>query len=161
MGQQSRPLAQKSTSDLRKMVEADPLNTNLRDSVRYELKFRNRSAARQLLEELGGGSSEQPRIARRRRATDAQELSEPECDELRAVFEALRTTFTERGSVLARWGMSESMPQDMLEEVMSCWAARCTDTPDQLGRSQQTLRVDLECLGIGLSARGSKRGTGS
>ena len=161
MGQKNRPLMQKGTADLRKMVEADPTNIELRNSVISELGFRDRAGARQLLRELSGEPKAQPRPPRRQATTGAQEPVVPECDELRAVLESLRTTFTERGSVLARWGMSESMPQDMLEEVMSCWAARCTDSPDGLGRSQQTLRDDLGRLGIRLTARGPRKGAGS
>lgn len=56
--------------------------------------------------------------------------------------EDLRLTFTVEAELLARWGMTPSMPLDMQELIFTEWAKRLPQAPDVLGRSVESLEAD-------------------
>lgn len=57
-------------------------------------------------------------------------------------FESLRRTFTARSEVLARWGVNEQLPVELLNLVFSEWEKVLTDAPDASGRSIARLESD-------------------
>jgi hypothetical protein len=58
-------------------------------------------------------------------------------------YELLRKSFTAEAELLARWGMTASIPDDLMERVFSNWVERLTSTPDQWGRTVDSARRDL------------------
>lgn len=58
-------------------------------------------------------------------------------------YELLRKSFTAESELLARWGMTASIPDDLMERVFSNWVERLTSTPDQWGRTVDSARRDL------------------
>jgi hypothetical protein len=77
-------------------------------------------------------------------------FGESDCPALEARYELLRATFSEQGEVLARWGLTESMPVDFLVKIMSLWAEKFSGGYTHVIRSQEQLLKDCKFLGIAL-----------
>jgi hypothetical protein len=58
-------------------------------------------------------------------------------------YEWLRKSFTAESELLARWGMTASLPDDLMENLFAKWIERLTSTPDQWGRTVDSARRDL------------------
>jgi len=54
----------------------------------------------------------------------------------------LRTTFTAEAEILAKWGMTPSLPTAGRAVVVEWWRAQLTLVPDAMGRSADTLDRD-------------------
>ncbi len=59
-------------------------------------------------------------------------------------LKALRDTFTPRGELLARWGMTESLPDELLEVVIREWKRLLQNPETAQGRSTTDLDRDLD-----------------
>ena len=66
--------------------------------------------------------------------------------ELAQQLEILRTTFTAESEILARWGMTETLPIHLRNIIMDEWGRTLEDEPDQLGRSRERLKKDKKAL---------------
>ena len=61
-----------------------------------------------------------------------------------ACLKALRATFTPRGELLARWGMTESLPDELIEVVVREWKRLLKNPEAAQGRSSTDLDRDLD-----------------
>ena len=113
---------QSLTADDLKSLSADP---SLHPAIIHELSFRRTAKARSLLRELGG----QP---------NASEVS----DVYREKYEALRATMTEAGELLAQWGMTETLPSNIIELVLVEWSKLIS----QIGFRDRRTQNDLDEL---------------
>lgn len=74
------------------------------------------------------------------------ELLGPEARDTAQRLAALRETYTEEAEVLARWGITTALPNDMRTQLLAQWKTRMTDQPDQFGRSRVVLEADTARL---------------
>lgn len=74
------------------------------------------------------------------------ELLGPEARDIAQRLAALRETYTEEAEVLARWGITTALPNDMRAQLLAQWKTRMTDQPDQFGRSRAVLEADTARL---------------
>lgn len=79
------------------------------------------------------------------------------CKDLLARYETLRATFSERGEILARWGITDALPGDMKETVALMWFGRVTDEEDGVGRTLKKLVSDMKYLGISIPIPSARR----
>jgi hypothetical protein len=68
----------------------------------------------------------------------------PEARDAVAQLKVLRETYTEGAELLARWGATTALPDDILSLLFDAWAEAVTDQPDEFGRSRVTLQRDME-----------------
>lgn len=161
-----------SLGDLTAIVDDPASPPELLSEVEYELRHRTTKGAKHLLARLSGNSVSR---ASKERApevgggqpshpTTLESVDKPsafptetqtENDHARDIktqFAALRATFTAESEILARWGLTSAMPEDMVQLVLENWAGRVTDEPDDMGRSRTSLSRDsarLAELGAG------------
>ena len=58
----------------------------------------------------------------------------------------LRTTFTAEAEILAKWGITPSLPADARATVVAWWRSRLTRVPDAMGRTIEVLDRDLAAV---------------
>ena len=109
-------------------------------SLQYELNHRNSKAAGKLLVQVNeklGASLEEP-----------EDLSiwKFEYINIKKRHDCLRATFTIEGEILARWGMTGSIPRELEEKVFEYWSNSTTSTEDEFGRTSAQLSGDIERL---------------
>lgn len=68
--------------------------------------------------------------------------------DLETRYQLLRATFTSEGEILARWGMTASLPAEMEAAVFQTWRSRLAAGPDEMGRDLMQLAQDLERLSM-------------
>lgn len=68
-------------------------------------------------------------------------LTDPEVAQC---LKALRDTFTPRGELLARWGMTESLPDELIEVVIREWKRLLKNPEAAQGRSSRDLDRDFD-----------------
>jgi len=144
-----RPYISKSVIELRQIAVANPNDTKILGDVKIELSHRKSSAAKSLLAEIESGPVAPPVSSPKpREQIPESSLGESECAALEARYELLRATFSEQGSVLARWGLTESMPNDLLVKVVSLWIDEFNGGYAHVIRSREQLLKDCKFLGI-------------
>ena len=74
------------------------------------------------------------------------ELLGPEAKDIAQRLAALRETYTEESEILAKWGITTALPEDLRTAILSQWVARLTEKPDQFGRTLATLEADTARL---------------
>lgn len=128
---------------------------NLHDStvilnLRHELSYRSTKSARQLLTEIDSGTTiSAPGPPPLAQVVSEMTTADHEMDHgLASRYEELRQTFTVKGSLLSRWGMTEIMPKDFMQAVIELWSTRITDVPDQFGRTKDLLIKNMLDLGF-------------
>ena len=158
-----RPLAQKGIAELEELIGQSGVDPSLVKDVIEELRFRSTSRATRLLAELEGrkGTSRPDRAKRKsaidrthsRKASSIPEMSESasvtDATSSRTLEEAyalLRETFTEDSEILAKWGMTSSMPEDLRKLVFNHWSRRISSKSDEFGRNDKRLHADLDQL---------------
>ncbi len=130
-------------------------------TLKHELEHRQTRAARALLEKvvaaLDGGTSPTrtpaaPRASPSTRRGPAPAAPTP-MDRSKQVavqpveppdYELLRASFTTEAELLARWGMTSSLPDDLMSMVFDGWCSRLKDLPDQFQRTVDAARKDRE-----------------
>ena len=141
----------KSVIQLRELALENLHDPSVIVKLKHELSFRTTKAARQLLAEIDSGAAISPPV----QPPVAQVVSEAITtdfavdNELTYRYEALRQTFTVKGSLLSRWGMTELMPNEFMQEIVKLWSTKISDTPDQYGRTKELLSKNMLDLGIG------------
>lgn len=141
MAAKRRKHAGTSIADLRRLANLDPGNVVQIDEIVEELSQRGTQVADVLrleLEELRAGLAGPGSTG----AAD-DEVGRTPCDLLRA-------TFTIAGEKLARWGMTEAMPRDIMSSVAALWAERVGESEDGAGRSLGRLRQDMAEVGVSI-----------
>jgi hypothetical protein len=138
--------------------------------IRHELSHRSTKKARELLARLAEGSSQtatdSPTPARPRKALldgtrrpsessgsegpsamPTETLERSDCSrEVLEQLDVLRTTFSLESEILARWGVTETLPCEIRQMVLRHWGGIVTDEPDRLGRSTTRLASDIRRL---------------
>jgi hypothetical protein len=71
-----------------------------------------------------------------------------DCESLLASYEMLRSTFSERGEVLSRWGMTDSMPIDLVEKIGSMWLEKLATGYGDAIRTYEQLEKDFKQLEV-------------
>lgn len=166
----ARPHRSKSVVDLTKLVDDKRVTKSTIAEVIDELSFRTTPKAKKLLARLkkqnpslDSGTSKpdtMPRPRRGHRSREPKPVDEngdgvvpreteslgPEAKGDAQRLAALRETYTEESEVLAKWGITTALPEDMRTAILTQWAARLTEKPDQLGRSLATLEADAARL---------------
>lgn len=157
----TRPHMNSSLADLTSMVDDPESTPELVAEVAEELRHRSTKGARSLLARLecrsvtpvSGREAQRPRDDRTPPWVDETSViptdTRVETEHSRDIatqFAALRATFTAESEILARWGLTSAMPDDMVRLVLEEWAGRLTDEPDGLGRSITSLSRDAARL---------------
>lgn len=144
-----RPYISKSVVQLREISAANPGDAKIIEDVKIELSHRKTSAAKSLLAEIESGpiSPPVPSTESRERIPKLN-MGESECAALEARYELLRATFSEQGAVLARWGLTESMPNDFITKVMALWFEEFSAGFTDVIRNKEQLLKDCKFLGI-------------
>jgi hypothetical protein len=146
---EKRIYSTKSLIELKQIASANMADSKVIEKIKHELGFRKKAAAKQLLSELEAGAPIS--LSPQRKTLDAPTSSasiHSDCVALEASYEVLRATFSEQGSVLARWGLTESMPNDLLIKVVSLWIEKFNGGYTHVIRSQEQLLKDCKFLGI-------------
>lgn len=157
MAAAKRPYVNLGVDALRQLAVDHRDDARVISELKEELGRRNVLAARRLLAELDSGGTVTAAQARKDGMGNSAG-SHSNSSELAERYEALRATFTEVGSILARWGMTESMPPEMRSRVAELWWSACSDVPDALGRDRQQLTNDMARVGVKFTAGRTKSG---
>jgi len=166
----ARPHRSKSIVDLTKLVDDKKVSQKTISEVMDELSYRTTPKAKKLLARLkkqhpssGSDASEPVTTHRPRRGKQSRkskpdddsgdgvmpsetELLGPEAKDIAQRLAALRETYTEESEILAKWGITTALPEDLRTAILSQWVARLTEKPDQFGRSLATLEADTARL---------------
>lgn len=146
-----RPLISLTIVDLTRMVD-DPSSTADVGLVAAELRYRKSNAAKKLLarldvagpsrvttaadERVGSGladdSTSQPTLEGKAR---------PLGSDVR--LSILRETYTEGAEILARWGMTTAIPDELFDLAVEWWRGCLGDAPDGFGRTVERLDEDV------------------
>jgi hypothetical protein len=62
---------------------------------------------------------------------------------LQQAFELLRESFTLEAEILARWGMTPTLPKVIVQSVFTAWRKVLKSGPDDRGRSLELLEQDM------------------
>ena len=156
MSTEKRVYSRKSAMELQQIAAANLGDVKVIEKIKHELAFRSTPAAKKLLSELSAGGSisltpqSKPRVA-----VDISGSVHKDCEMLKASYELLRLTFTEQGELLARWGLTESMPVDLLEKIRFMWIEKLTSG---YGHAIQTLeQLDKDFKQLEISVPGLKK----
>lgn len=84
--------------------------------------------------------------ATRRAGTPARDGDADDLDVLRARLRVFESIYGLRGEVLARWGMTDEMPVEIMGRVFDMWHERLANGPDGLSRDLSRLAEDQRLL---------------
>jgi len=150
----ARPYASYTIARMEQLASASDDDPEVLERLLAELEHRTVPRARRLrsrLERTVGVSKGAPLPPVTKRGASAEtdgteataaEVASAEFESLRQTYELLRATFTVEAEVLARWGMTSAMPQDLQELVFGEWMKRLSEEPDEAARSTWTLQED-------------------
>ena len=146
-----RPYMTFGIEKLEALAEASKNDLTLRRDLIAELATRNSSRAKALkkkLEEVSpsGVKAKAPAAVSKARKSSAAATPAlaPRLTDQAIIedLELLRKTFTESSEILSRWGMTESMPDDLKELVFDNWTKRLAKAPLTGGRTLVRLKAD-------------------
>ena len=154
MATEKRAYMTKSAMELQQIAVANSGDVKIIEKIKHELTFRHTAAAKKLLDELGkGGPISLTPQSKPRVAVDISASVHKDCEMLEVSYELLRSTFSEQGELLARWGLTESMPIDLLEKIGTMWIEKLTSgyghairTLEQLGKDFKQLEIPVPGL---------------
>ena len=115
-------------------------DSDVLEVLQYELNHRKTKAAKKLLEKVNGKLGVNPE------KTENFSVWKVEYTELKNRHDLLRGTFTIEGEILARWGMTNSIPRDFEILIFDLWSKNINATEDLFGRTSSQLSSDLEKL---------------
>jgi len=134
-----RPHMSLSAQDLDVLI----MNTTNREALQdlqYELNHRKTKLAKKLLIKV----NEKLGIAPQAEVDNSK--WKYEFVQLKRRHELLRATFNVEGELLARWGMTSTIPKDFEKTIFDAWSKALTAVPDEFGRTIEQLISDLERL---------------
>lgn len=117
-------------------------DTDLLQSLRYELTHRRSKAASKLLMQVN------KKLGEVQEELGESSVWKLEYANLRKRHDLLRATFTLEGEILARWGMTGSIPRELEEKIFEYWLNNMTSSDSEYGRTQSQLGSDIERLKI-------------
>jgi hypothetical protein len=133
---------------MERLFESSPSDRLLRTALLEELRHRSTASARQLEQRVTGHTA--VAMPQKPMTPAAVEPPPPAATnselERASLLATLRATFTLEAELLARWGMTPAMPEDLREAVFRLWAERVGVGEDQFGRSASTLQRDRRRL---------------
>lgn len=148
---EKRVYSTKSLQELQQIAAASPGDAKIIEKLIQELEFRRTAAAKKLLGELKvGGPISLTAQSKPQGAPDVSTPIHKDCETLEASYELLRSTFSEVGELLARWGLTESMPHDMIEKIAFMWIEKLTSGHGNVIQTRDQLNKDLKQLGISI-----------
>ena len=65
-------------------------------------------------------------------------------EENSVAYEFLRNTFTEEGELLAKWGMTPTLPGEFIEKIFDQWKEYLSKNTDLMFRTIEQLNLDRE-----------------
>jgi hypothetical protein len=148
-----RKLIQKNLNQLAKLFQEHRGDADVLEVLRFELEHRSTQAARKLQEQVESrlailkedpqpkGNASKP--TRRRPESRSAPKPEAEAPAIGEAHDALRATFSEEGELLARWGMSPLLPDDLFESFIDAWRAWLRQRPTADGRSTPEFEADV------------------
>jgi len=166
----ARPHRSKSIVQLTQLVDDKKVTKKTIAEVIDELSYRTTPKAKKLLVRLNkqhpslvsGTAKPVPASCRttKKRSRDLKqandsddgvipretELLGPEARDIVQRLAVLRETYTEEAEILARWGITTALPDEMRTQFLDQWKAKLTDESDRFGRSRATLEVDTARL---------------
>lgn len=77
-----------------------------------------------------------------------EEPARPVDEVLAEKYEALRSVFSAEGEILARWGMTPSMPLDLRSSVFAEWRAKLASGSASALRTLEVLETDEKTLSV-------------
>jgi hypothetical protein len=161
----TRQYMEKGIEDLRLIAKNNLGDSKIISEILDELEnHRNSKGAARLARMIRNGESLDAPVRKRTAASSSSTGDEANvqpvldgCTELLARYETLRATFSERGEILARWGITDALPGDMKEQVALIWSDRVTDKEDAVGRTLKKLASDMKYLGISMQVPSPRR----
>jgi len=96
------------------------------------------------LEELRAGQVAPPKRVPIKIA--APESRDDELERLRRELELWRSLYSHDTETLTRWGMTDSLPIEMVEEVLRLWEAMINQGPVDLVRTKERLASDTSII---------------
>jgi hypothetical protein len=154
---EKRAYLSKSVAELEKIAAVNSGDERIIESIKHELRFRTTVKSKRLLEALDSGGQIELKPGFEPRAKEVgMESVFKDCETLLASYELLRSTFSERGEVLSRWGMTDSIPHDLLEEIGSMWIDKLATGYGCAAQTREQLDRDFKFLGITLSSPKTK-----
>lgn len=149
MAKEKREYSGNTADELRQIAVANSGDAKVLAKIKQELGLRNSSVAKKLLTELdAGGPISSPVQSKSKGTTETSTSIHRDCVVLEASYELLRATFSEKGEILSRWGMTESIPEDLLAKIASLWIEKFKGGYKHAIRSQEQLLKDCQLLGI-------------
>ena len=154
----SRPYMRLRIDQLTAIADDPTTSPEARERLMEELQFRNSQGARKLLARMRGGGAPggeraiptvaRGRAAREREIPPAPDPLEmpPEAIDREAALAALRETYTIGAEILARWGMTTAIDEELFDVVVDWWSGKVSDQPDRFGRSRSSLAHDVSRL---------------
>lgn len=149
-----RKLIQKNLNQLTELFQEHRGDADVLEVLRFELAHRSTQAAKKLQEQVESRlailkADPQPKRNESKRTRRRPEpLSAPkpvaEAPAIRETHDALRSTFSEEGELLARWGMSPLLPDDLFESFIDAWRAWLRQRPTADGRSTPEFDADVQ-----------------
>jgi len=146
-----RPYMTFEIEKLEALAEASKNDLTLRRDLIAELATRNSSRSKALkkkLEEVSSGGvkakTSVPASKARKSTVAVEPVLAPRLTDQAIIedLELLRQTFTESSEILSRWGMTESMPDDLKELVFENWTKRLAKVSLTGGRTLARLKTD-------------------
>ncbi len=161
----TRKYQEKRVEDLRLIAKNNLGDSKIISEILDELEnHRNRKGAARLARMIRNGENLDAPVREHAAggASSSGDESEAQpaldgCKDLLARYETLRATFSERGEILARWGITDALPSDMKEQVALMWSGRVTDEEDGVGRTLKKLVSDMEYLRISIPVSSARR----
>ena len=154
----ARPYGDKGVAELERLATENAGDAKVMADVIAELRKRTVPKARKLLARLSGESPSTP--AATRKASSKSDGTKPIASGLMVdaalatmnpdgdrsteqTFELLRETFTLEAEILARWGMTPTLPKEIKKLVIVEWRKLLKGGPDDRGRSIKKLELDM------------------
>jgi hypothetical protein len=149
-----RKLFQKNHSQLTELFQKHRGDADVLEVLRLELEHRSTQAAKKLQAQIENQLAilkEDPHpkgneSKRNRRRPEPRSAPEPEAEApaVGEAHDALRSTFSEEGELLARWGMSPLLPDDLFESFIEAWRTWLRQRTTADGRSTPEFDADVQ-----------------
>ena len=169
-----RPHIGKTVAEMREITDAKNVSSKIVDEIIDELGYRTTQAARRYLAELlekNPRLAEPVKVAKKKQAAKraAPRANVPHkssgsqsvpvvftYEENSVAYEFLRNTFTEEGELLAKWGMTPTLPDDFIEKTFDHWKEHLSKNADPMFRTIEQLNLEREKFAK-LRARAKKK----
>jgi hypothetical protein len=169
-----RPYLNSSIDEIVALVQGKKVPDSVVKHVLKELEHRRSSRAKKLMAQLQkshphlksapGATVKRPatpqRATARRVSREQSPVMPPTIvyEENAVAYESLRNTFTEEGEILARWGMTPTLPDAIMKKIFEMWKEHLSKSKDSMFRTLLQLESDQAKLQKIRTARNAKAG---